>query len=162
MYVNIKRYTKNLDQYIRQLASNQAPRNENDNGFVANNEYYSARSIIDKNERNYMDLSDYFTHLKNSRFSTIQRKLAKETRSKSITRKSIQSDNGDVKLQNSEYYMADSLHNGSINEEEENRSVVSYSMAEEKIKSEKFTGYMNEKSASYNLYLRVGIGGKSV
>ena len=161
MYVDIKRYTKNLDQYIRQLASNQAPRNENDNGFVANNEYYSARSIMDKNEH-YMTLSDFSTHLKSSSFSTIQRQLAKETRSKSITRKSIQSDNGDVKLQNSEYYMADSLHNGSINEEEENRSVVSYSMAEEKIKSEKFTGYMNEKSASYNLYLRVGIGGKSV
>jgi hypothetical protein len=125
-------------------------------------------------------LNDYHSHLMRSRYSAIQRQLSKKAKLKNSSRlsainegqQSKRQSNGDV------YYMAESLNEndepdieleesnsefkGAKSEESYSDIDDRYSKLDENAKNNKFTGYLNEKSASYNLYLRVGIGGKSL
>ena len=120
--------------------------------FVSDSQFYLPRGIIDKNEKNCMDLCDIDTGLKNMRFSKIQKTVG----NKSVIRKSIQSEEGDSKSQNSEYHMKNLVKKKS----EENFSIRANCYNTDEKKNDTFTGYMMEKNASCNLYLRAALGGK--
>ena len=110
-----------------------------------------------------------------SRYSLIQRELSKKTKKRNPSQLSaINEDNQLNRQSNGDvYYMAESVNENDEEEiefeeisksgkSEESYSDITdrYSKLDQNGKKNKFTGYLNEKSASYNLYLRVGIGGK--
>jgi hypothetical protein len=107
----------------------------------------------EQTENHYIKLSEVQSILMNNRYSTIHRTLSRSTKKKN---KRPKLPTIDENKQHNDYYTPD--HADQINDDANGDE---YSEAsQEKIKPAKFTGYLNDKSASYNLYLRAGIGSK--
>lgn len=179
LYIDIKRYAKRLDKYVQNILKTKHD-NKNE-GIAENSEYYSVKNLLDKSwhqdksqsNSDYFPLHDYQNGLRRTRYSIIQRELSKKPNKKNPAKLSTIEEDGHTKRKSSGdvYYMAESLNENKNEElsefEEANNDAESnsnYSDTDIKMddhtKKGKFTGYLNEKSASYNLYLRVGIGGK--
>lgn len=168
LYVDIKLYTEQLNKYIQSLFDGKkslfehtVPRHDHDHNHKSNKKtktegddgvYMKNLSKIENSSESshYMALNEFQSAVLNPRLSNLHHTLA---RRQSLRRSSL------VTIEE----ISDIQHESSANNDDvddDYKSVETYSEIQENSKKCQFRGYLNDKSASYNLYLRAGIGSK--